>query len=251
MRLTQWAVPGALLVLLALSPAAEAKKFRYASGPKPPEDSTLSVANSYLEPVVRSRGPRVPYTNLQLTQFVADTAVARALATAVVDSGTHAVLAPARDHPLNFVLEHSMLKALARRGVDVTVRRTPIADDSLKGLFGRPGDPVVEYTLGSARVTYLRFVGVMPGRVKIERQALVTGSISVRDPNSARVLWTGDIGQNFVDRFARGQVQMVEEERYPELKSELPQRNVDKVFEPVLVVAVVGGLVALFFQNRP
>jgi len=251
MRLSQWTVPGALLLLWSLASVAEAKKFRYASGPKPPADSTLSVANSYLEPVVRSRGPRVPYTNLQLTQFVADTAVARALASAVVDSGTHAVLAPARDHPLNFVLEHAMLKALSRRGVDVTVRRSPIPDDSLRTLFGRPGDPVVEYTLGSARVTYLRFVGMLPGRVKIERQALVTGSITMRDPNSARVMWTGDLGQNFVDRFARSQVQLVEEERYPELKSEIPERNADKVLEPVLVVAVVGGLVALFFQNRP
>ena len=88
--------------------------------------------------------------------------VARALATAVVDSGTHAVLAPAQEHPLNFVLEHAMLKALARRGVDVTVRRSPIPDDSLKILFGRPGDPVVEYTLGSAKVTYLRYVGMLP-----------------------------------------------------------------------------------------
>src|SRR5882672_10202256 len=188
MRSIKLAVPLVLLVLLvllallALVPEASAKKFRYASGPKPPEDSTLAVANSYLEPVVRSRGPRVPYTNLQLTQFVADTAVARALASAVVDSGTHAVLAPARDHPLNFVLEHAMLKALSRRGMDVTVRRSPIPDDSLRTLFGRPGDPVVEYTLGSARVTYLRFVGMLPGRVKIERQALVTGSITMRDP---------------------------------------------------------------------
>jgi len=109
----------------------------------------------------------------------------------------------------------------------------------------------VEYTLGSARVTYLRYVGILPGRVKVERQALVTGSLSMRDPNSSRVLWTGDLGQNFVDRFSRSQVAMVEEERYPDLKAELPARNVDKVLEPVIVVAVVGGLVALFFQNRP
>jgi hypothetical protein len=251
MRTMSRALPGVLLLLLSLVPAASAKKFRYSSGPKPPEDSTLAVANSYLEPVVRSKGPRVPYTNLQLTQFVADTAVTRALAAAVVDSGTHAVLAPAREHPLNFVLEHAMLKALARRGVDVTVRRTPIPDDSLKVLFGSPGDPVVEYTLGSAHVTYLRFIGMLPGRVKIERQSLVTGSISMRDPNTSRVLWTGDLGQNFVDRFPRSQVPLVEEERYPELKAEVPQRNLDKVVEPVLVVLIVGGLVALFFQNRP
>ena len=251
MRLIKLAVTLALLALVSLVPSAEAKKFRYASGPKAPEDSTLSVANSYLEPVVRSRGPRVPYTNLQLTQFVADTAVARALATAVVDSGTHAVLAPAQEHPLNFVLEHALLKALARKGVDVTVRRSPIPDDSLKLMYGRPGDPVVEYTLGSAKVTYLRFVGMLPGRVKIERQSLITGSLGMRDPNTGRVLWTGDLGQNFIDRFSRNQVSMVEEARYPDLKSDLPQRNVDKVLEPIVVVAVVGGLIALFFQNRP
>lgn len=251
MRSIHMAAAVLLVALVAAVPPAHAKKFRYASGPKPPEDSTLSVANTYLEPVVRSRGPRVPYTNLQLTQFVADTAVSRALATAVVDSGTHAVLAPALSHPLNFVLEHAMLKALSRHGVDVTVRREPIPDDSLRTLYGRPGDPVVEYSLSSAKVTYLRFVGMLPGRVKIERQALVTGTISMRDPNSARVLWTGDLGQNFVDRFPRSQVSVVEEERYPDMKGELPNRNIDKVLEPVIVVAVVGGLVALFFQNRP
>ena len=251
MRMMHRTVPVVMLLLLSLVPAAEAKKFRYSSGPKPPEDSTLAVANSYLEPVVSSKGPRVPYTNLQLTQFVADTAVARALASAVVDSGTHAVLAPSHDHPLNFVLEHSLLKALARKGVDVTVRHAPIPDDSLKFLFGNPGDPVVEYTLGSAKVTYLRFVGMLPGRVKIERQSLVTGSITLRDPNTSRVLWTGDLGQNFVDRIPRGQVSLVEEERYPDLKSDIPQRNFDKVLEPILVVVIVGGLVALFFQNRP
>ena len=251
MRSNRLAVFVAMLLSLVLTPAAEAKKFRYSSGPKPAEDSTLAVANSYLEPVVSSRGPKVPYTNLQMTQFVADSAVTRVLSTAVVDSGTHAVLAPAMDHPLNFVIEHAMLKALSKKGVDVTVRRSPIPDDSLKLLFGRPGDPVVEYTVGSMRVTYLRYIGMLPGRVKIERQSLVTGTLTMRDPNSSRVMWTGDLGQNFVDRFPRNQVKLVEEARYPELTAELPSRSVDKVLEPVIVLAVVAGLVALFFQNRP
>jgi len=46
-------------------------------------------------------------------------------------------------------------------------------------------------------------------------------------------------------------VPLVEDPRYTDLKSEVPQRNVDKVVEPVIVVAVVAGLVGLFFQNRP
>ena len=135
MRSNRLAVSVALLLSVALTPAAEAKKFRYSSGPKPTEDSTLAVANAYLEPVVSSRGPKVPYTNLQMTQFVADSAVTRVLSSAVVDSGTHAVLAPALSHPLNFVLEHAMLKALSKKGVDVTVRRTPAWRDGDSASF--------------------------------------------------------------------------------------------------------------------
>lgn len=241
----------ALLAVTALAPAARGAKFRYASGPKAPEDTTLSVANHYLDPVVGARGPRTPYTNFQLVQFVADTAAARSLAGLPLESGAHVVIAPAHDHPLNFVVEHSLLAALGRRGVEVTVRRSPIPDDSLRTLYANPGDPILEYTLGSARVSYLRLVGWLPGRVKIERQALVEGSLSERDPGSSRILWTSDLRQNFVDRFPRGDVGLVEEERYPDLKAEPPQRNVDKALEPLVVVAVVGGLVALFFQNRP
>ncbi|MFN8589177.1 MAG: hypothetical protein U0704_15400, partial [Candidatus Eisenbacteria bacterium] len=174
-----------------------------------------------------------------------------ALAPAPLERGSHAVLAPAQDHPLNFVLEHAFLKELAARGVEVTVRRAPIPDDSVAALFSNPGDPILEYTLGSAKVTYLRLVGWLPGRVRIERQSLVTGAVSLREPSSSRVLWTGDLGQNFVDRFSRSQVSLVEESRYPELKDSVPQRNLDKVVEPVIVVGVVAGLVALFFQNRP
>lgn len=241
----------ALLVMASLVPGAEARKFRYTSGPRAPEDTVLSVANSYLDPVVRNRGPRVPYTNLQLTEFVADSAAVRALASAPLEPGSHAVLAPTQAHPMNFVIEHALLRALSQRGVEVTVRRSPVPDDSVASLYSNPGDPLVEYTLGSAKITYLRLVGWLPGRVKIERQSLVTGNLSMREPSASRVLWTGDLGQNFVDRFSRGQVSLVEEARYAELRDTVPGRNMDKVFEPVIVVGVVTGLVALFFQNRP
>jgi hypothetical protein len=241
----------ALVALALVVTGAEAKKFRYASGPKVPADSALSVANPYLEPIVRSRGPRVPYTNLQLTEFVADSAVATALAGAPLEPGMRVVLAPAVDHPLNFVLEGALLERLSRKGLQVTVRRSPVPDDSVATLYATAGDPIVEYTLASVKVTYVRLVGFLPGRVKIERQSMLQGSLGMREPSSSRVMWTGKMVQNFVDRFPRSQVSLVEDARHPELRDAIPGRNVDKVFEPVLVVAVVGGLVALFFQNRP
>jgi hypothetical protein len=131
-------------------------------------------------------------------------------------------------------------------------RRSILSDDSLAA-YSPNGDPLLEYQLASARVSYLRLVGWLPfsGRVKIERQSLVEGALSMRDPRSANVLWTNGASYNLVDAFPRDRLALVEDERYSELKSPPPTRNVDKVFEPIIVVAVVGGLVALFFQNRP
>ena len=132
------------LALGVLATAAEAKKFRYSSGPKPPADSTLSVASPYLEPVVASRGPRVPYTNLQLAGFVADSAVSTALASAPLESGVRIVLAPTRGHDLNFVIEDALLEHLTARGVQVTVRRSPMPDDSVSASVAILSDPILE-----------------------------------------------------------------------------------------------------------
>ena len=241
----------ALVVLLLVPGAAEAKKFRYASGPKPSVDTVLAVAEPMLEPITRVRGPRVPLTNLQLVTTVANVCFERALASAPLDSGGRVLLAPAESHPLNFVVEHAILYTLGRRGVTATVRRTIIPDDSLATLAGHPGVPVLEYQLASARITYLRLRGWLPGRVKIERQALVEGALTMRDPATANVLWARPALHNLVDAFPRGQIPLVEDARYTDLKGEVPTRHAGKALEPIGVVAIVAGLVALFFQNRP
>lgn len=244
----------AFLVAAALSltaPATEAKKFKYSAGPKAPEDTVYSVVEQELEPIVRKRGPRVPATNLQVVTLVANTALAKALESVPLDKGATVVLVPGQSHPLNFVIEHAVLRQLSRRGVVTQVRRSIVSDDSLAAFAGNPGDPVLDYQLASARVTYLRLRGWLPGRVKIERQALVEGSLTLRDPHNGRVLWVGDAKYSLLDAFPKGQLRLVEDERFSDLKSPVPQRNADKAFEPVVVVAVVAGLVALFFQNRP
>jgi hypothetical protein len=234
----------------AASPAA-AKKYRYAAGPQPTPDTTLSVAQTEVEPIVRAKGPKVPATNLQLIGLVANTAFERALASAPLDSTAHVTLAPVSVERFNYVVERAVMRALSKRHVAMTVRRQPLAEDStLVEMLGESG-PVLEYRLSSARVTYLRLVGWLPGRVKIERQALVEGNLALRDPHTLRVLWTGDATYNLLDSFPRDQLALVEDATNPELKAVIPQRNVDKLVEPVIVLAIITGLVLLFFQNRP
>jgi hypothetical protein len=160
------------LVLVIAAPA-EAKKVRYASGPKAPADTTLSVAVPEYEPIVRSRGPKVAYTNLQIINTVAVVGIQRALASAPLDSGGHVVIAPAESHPLNFVIEHAILRALSRRGITATVRRTILADDSLMSAGNSIADPVLAYQLDSARITSLRLRARLTEREQIQRRGLV------------------------------------------------------------------------------
>src|SRR5258706_448335 len=170
----------------ALALPASAKKFKFAAGPKPPADTTLSVAEVDVEPIVRARGPRVPATNLQLLGLVANTAFDRALAKAPIDTGGRIIVAPTTLNALNFVVEHAILKHLAKRRVSVTMRRTPLPEDSTLAQLADPGQPVLEYVIGATRVTYLRLVGWLPGRVRIERQAQVEGQLVMRDPQTRR-----------------------------------------------------------------
>jgi hypothetical protein len=239
----------ALAALLIAAPAA-AKTFRYSTGPKPPADTLGWEAQSDLEPLMKSQHPRVPMTNLQLTGLVADTAFARAMRPMPVESGVRIVLAPSDAHPMNPLIERVLLRQLARRGITAAVRRTVIPDDSLRAVAA-DGEPVLEYSLTTARVTYLRLVGMLPGRVKIERQSLVEGGLVLRNSVNSTVTWSTDASFNLVDRFPRSSLSQVEDERFTELKSTPPDRNAEKVIEPIIVIAVIAGLVALFFQNRP
>jgi hypothetical protein len=239
-------------LLLAAAPVV-AKDFKYATGPQPSPDTVLSVADPSIRPIVRERGPKVPYTNLQMIGFVANRAIERSLASAPLDSGGRVMVAPAESHPLNFLIEHAILRQLSRRGVVATVRRGVIPDDSLMTIAGNPGEPLLEYQLATARVTYLRLVGWLPfsGRIKIERQAMVEGGLTLRDPRNSVVLWVGDASDNLLDAFPRDKLQLVEDQRYADLTSPVPERDAGKVLEPIVVIAIVGGLIALFFQNRP
>jgi hypothetical protein len=250
MRIGRWAALAGVTLLLAAGPAW-AKKVRYEGGPRAPEDTTFATATVVDEPVVRARGPAVPPTNFQVVALVARTAFGRAMASCPVDSGTRVLVAPSESHPLNFMAEQAVLQGLSRRGVTALVRRTLIPDDSLATVGGASGEPVLEYQLASARITYLRLRGWLPGRVKIERQGLVEGTLTLRDPHTSAILWTQPASYNLVDAFPRGRLALVEDARFGELKGTVPGRTVDKAVEPIVVVGIVAGLIALFFQNRP
>ncbi len=240
------------IALLGLASEAGAKKVRYEGGPEAEPDTVLSIAQVVVDPIVRSRGPRVPATNLQLTSLVANTAFERALESAPFDSGQALLIAPAESHPLNFVVEHAILKALASRRMTLAVRRSIVPDDSLELVMGNPGEPILDYQLGvgadhlpalprlAAGSGADRASG--PGRGRDSRCAIPSMRASCGPGMPATTSWM---------RFPRSQLPLVEDSRYTDLQGVVPDRTVTKIAEPVIVIAVVAGLVALFFANRP
>jgi hypothetical protein len=244
----RWVV--AVLGLALAVDAASAKTFRYASGPKAQTDS-MAIAEAEAELVVASRKRRQAPTNMSLLLLVAKDGIGKALQGAPLVAGAHVVLAPSGDHSLNFVAEYAMLRNLSDRKVAITVRRGPVPDDSMMVLAGNPGGMLLEYQLATARVTYLGLRGMLPGRTKVERQATFQATLTMRDPATGSVTWLGQADHNLIDLFPRSQQQLVEDPRYSELQTPVPQRAWQNLVEPAIVVAIVGGLVLLFFQNRP
>ncbi len=242
---------GVLLLAVSLcAPPAEAKKFRYGAGPKAQSDS-LSVAEASPEVVVASRKRREAPTNMGLLLLVSHQAVTKALAASPLQAGAHVVLAPVSVQPLNFALEYALLRELSDRKMISTVRREPIGDDSLAALASNPGTLLLEYQVATARVTYLGLRGTLPGRTKVERQASVQATLTLRDPANGSIHWVGEAEHNLIDLFPRSQQQLVEDPRYSDLQTPLPTRAWQHLTEPVVVVAIVAGLVWLFFENRP
>jgi len=235
--------------LVAPGPAS-AKKYTYATGPKPQTDS-LQVAEANPELVTASKKRREAPTNLALLLLVAHQSVTKALAPAPLPPGSQVVLAPSGAHSMNFALEYALLQELSNRKVVTTVRRGPVPDDSVLAVADSAGTMLLEYQLATARVTYLGLRGMLPGRTKVERQATVQASLTLRDPHGGQVVWVGPVDGNLIDLFPRSQQQLVEDSRYPELQTPVPNRAWQSLVEPVVVVAIVAGLIALFFQNRP
>jgi hypothetical protein len=236
--------------ILLLAGTAEAKKFRYPAGPKPQTDS-LAISEADPQLVVASRRRREAPTNMSMLLLVSTQAAKKGLAPAPLAPGSHVTLAPAGEHAMNFVIEHGLLRELSDRKLVSTVRRAPVGDDSLPLLAGNPGSALLEYQVATARVTYLALRGVLPGRTKVERQATVQATLTLRDPATGAVKWLGEADHNLIDLFPRSQQQLVEDTRYPELQTPVPGRAWQNLVEPTIVVAIVTGLVLLFFENRP
>ncbi len=114
------------------------------------------------------------------------------------------------------------------------------------------GVPLLTYRVAEGRVDYARlFRSGIFGAERIERRATTRVTLKLHAPGDDAVRWSTSADTTIADVVPRAELAALEDRMRPETRPVPPQSNLKKVVEPALVVALIAGLVALFYQNRP
>jgi hypothetical protein len=112
--------------------------------------------------------------------------------------------------------------------------------------------PVLVFEVEEARVDYPRMYrsGVFGGQ-HVERRAMARVSARLLREGTRAVSWVAVADTSLTDVVPRGDLKFLEDATRPETRGTVPTSDWTKIAEPALVVALVVGLVALFYSNRP
>ena len=148
------------------------------------------------------------------------------------------------DHPANWLLEGELVSYLLSSNYQVALHSTEPNSNLLESqsLFYR----IIEMSLEYPKVKRKGFFGE---RI-VTRKAWLNLSFRLEDNATGRVLWTKRGKEERSDLIKKNKIKSINNQSYPFLSPSLPGDSQSRFIEPALVVAVVGGLIYLFFANR-
>jgi hypothetical protein len=149
-----------------------------------------------------------------------------------------------REHPANWLLEDELISYLLFSNYQVGLRSNETSDElsDSASLFYR----IIELSLDYPEIKRKGFFG----KRFVTRKASLNFSFRLEDNETSRVLWSKRGKYQRSDLIEKSMIKSLNNESYPILSPSLPQDSQSKLIEPALVVAVVGGLIYLFFANR-
>ncbi len=148
------------------------------------------------------------------------------------------------DHPANWLLEDELVSYLLSSNYKVALHSTEPNNNlsESQSLFYR----IIEMSLNYPKVKRKGFLGE---RI-VTRKASLNLSFRLEDNATGKVLWTKRGKEERSDLIKKSMIKSVNNQSYPFLSPSLPDDPQSRFIEPALVVAVVGGLIYLFFANR-
>jgi|GEM_PF-830190 len=148
------------------------------------------------------------------------------------------------EHPANWLLEDELVSYLLSSNYKVALHSTEPNNNfpESQSLFYR----IIEMSLNYPKVKRKGFLGE---RI-VTRKALLNLSFRLEYGTTGKVLWTKRGKEEREDLIKKSRMKSINNESYPFLSPSLPDDPQSRFIEPALVVAVVGGLIYLFFANR-
>jgi hypothetical protein len=185
--------------------------------------------------------PAVPVlTNMDLVVGTVEQAVEQALGqleTQAVERDQLLLVVPQGKHAATWLVDHLLAEGLLARGFTVTLDSAAVP-------------------AGTARLGYRVLDLGITGRSSL------WGSQFHRDSRVYLVLqlsgsakgapldWQGEVAGHLADRVPKDRLPVLQDSAYDFAKIEVQRQSWGKFVEPVIVSAVLGGLIHLFFSNR-
>jgi len=114
------------------------------------------------------------------------------------------------------------------------------------------GLPLLTYRVAEGRVDYVKlFRSGIFGSERFARRATARVTLKLHAAGDDAVRWSASADTTFSDVIAKTDAAALEDRTRSETRPIQPQSNLKKIVEPALVVTLIAGLVALFYQNRP
>jgi hypothetical protein len=148
------------------------------------------------------------------------------------------------EHPADWLLKDELVSYLTSLDREVVLQPAaggPGSEES-QSLFYR----IIDMSLSYPQVKRKGFLG---GRI-LTRRASLNLSFRLEDRTTGKVLWSERAKEEKSDLVKRSMAGSLNNKTYPFLSPSLPDDPQSRFMEPALVVAVVGGLVYLFFASR-
>lgn len=202
-------------------------------------------------------------TNVEMAEESIRGAVATALATFPKGGGAARVI-PLGKSDVNALVEAILVEEMAGRGLAVevppsgeaeTIARAVGDSDSVgvedAAAFGDVQGPLLFFRVNDFSFRYddiyRRFVF---GPKRVRRLARVDLHLRLTDADGQTVVWSENGSHSAVDVVPYGDVESLESKTYAFAQPAREPGTLSRLYEPLIVAGIVGGLVYLFYSNQ-
>jgi len=198
--------------------------------------------------VTDEESPRVtavPKSNLAVVSELTDEVMAEALTRMGLPEGSRVHLRQVDTHDASWLIKSILLEELTSRGHVVRAGLMTVSED--------PEDAVV-YEI-AYRIVYCQtslprsWREWVVGARRFERRTAVDIRFELSDQTKT-IVWAGGVQRERREIIPGGRISDLEAPGQAFASPETEQGGWDKIFEPVIVAGIVGGLIYLFYTSR-